>query len=67
MENENMYRTHQVYKKEGYNLRDLYSIGEMLIDFIPGAGLASCIRKAGGAPANVAIAASNNGLNAAMC
>ena len=46
---------------------DLYSIGEMLIDFIPGSEPASYIRKAGGAPANVAIAASKNGLNAAMC
>ena len=48
-------------------MRDLYSIGEMLIDFIPGQEPASYIRKAGGAPANVAIAASKNGLSAAMC
>ncbi len=48
-------------------MRDLYSIGEMLIDFIPGIEPASYIRKAGGAPANVAIAASKNGLDAAMC
>lgn len=45
---------------------DLYSIGEMLIDFIPGSEPASYIRKAGGAPANVAIAVSKNGLAASM-
>ena len=47
-------------------MRDLYSIGEMVIDFIPGSEPASYIRKAGGAPANVAIAVSKNGLKAAM-
>jgi len=45
---------------------DLYSIGEMVIDFIPGSEPASYIRKAGGAPANVAIAVSRNGLGASM-
>ena len=48
-------------------MRDIYSIGELLIDFIPGSEPASYIRKAGGAPANVAIAVSKNGLSAAMC
>ena len=48
-------------------MRDLYSIGEMVIDFIPGSEPASYIRKAGGAPANVAIAVTKNGLKAAMC
>ena len=47
-------------------MMDLYSIGEMVIDFIPGSEPASYIRKAGGAPANVAIAVSKNGLNASM-
>ncbi len=46
---------------------DLYSIGEMVIDFIPGSEEASYIRKAGGAPANVAIAVAKNQLHAAMC
>lgn len=46
---------------------DLYSIGEMVIDFIPGSEPASYIRKAGGAPANVAIAAARNGLSVGMC
>lgn len=46
---------------------DLYSIGEMVIDFIPGSEEASYIRKAGGAPANVAFAAQRNGLEAGMC
>jgi len=48
-------------------MMDVYSIGEMLIDFIPGAEPASYIRKAGGAPANVAIAAAKNGLSVGMC
>ena len=46
---------------------DLYSIGEMVIDFIPGSEPASYIRKAGGAPANVAFAIAKNGLEAGMC
>jgi len=48
-------------------MRDLYAIGEMVIDFIPGSESASYIRKAGGAPANVAIAAAKNGLKSSMC
>ena len=48
-------------------MRDLYAIGEMLIDFIPGAEPGSYIRNAGGAPANVAVAAARQGLSAAMC
>ena len=48
-------------------MRDIYSIGEMVIDFIPGSEAGSYIRKAGGAPANVAIAVSKNGLKAGMC
>lgn len=47
-------------------MTDVYCIGELLIDFIPGAEPASYIRKAGGAPANVAIAVSKNGLTASM-
>ena len=46
---------------------DIYSIGEMVIDFIPGTTLGSYIRNAGGAPANVAIAMARNGLQAGMC
>lgn len=46
---------------------DLYSIGEMVIDFIPGEEPGSYVRNAGGAPANVAIAMARNGLRAAMC
>ncbi len=52
---------------EGLNMSDVYSIGEMVIDFIPGQEPASYIRKAGGAPANVAIAVTKNGLQADMC
>ena len=48
-------------------MKDVYCIGEMLIDFIPGSESASYIRKAGGAPANVAIAVAKNGLAASMC
>ncbi len=46
---------------------DLYCIGEMLIDFIPGEEKDSFIRNAGGAPANVAIAAARNGLKTGLC
>ena len=45
----------------------LLSIGEMVIDFLPGAEEASYIRKAGGAPANVAIAAARQGCQADFC
>jgi len=48
-------------------MMDLYSIGELLIDFIPGSEPFSYIRKAGGAPANVAIAAARSGLQVGMC
>lgn len=45
----------------------LLSVGEMVIDFLPGNEEASYIRKAGGAPANVAIAAARQGCEAAFC
>ena len=48
-------------------MRDLYCIGEMVIDFIPGIEAGSYVRNAGGAPANVAVAASRQGLESAMC
>lgn len=48
-------------------MTDLYSLGEMVIDFIPGKEAASYIRNAGGAPANVAIAVAKNELAATMC
>jgi len=46
---------------------DFYSIGEMVIDFLPGSEAGSYIRNAGGAPANCAIAVSRNGLDAGFC
>ncbi len=46
---------------------DVYSIGEMVIDFIPGSEPASYIANAGGAPTNAAIAVAKNGLKASMC
>ena len=46
---------------------DIFSIGEMVIDFIPGTEPGSYIRNAGGAPANVAIAAARNGLETSLC
>lgn len=46
---------------------DIYCIGEMLIDFIPGEEPGSYVRNAGGAPANVAIAVVKNGLKAGVC
>lgn len=45
----------------------LACIGEMLIDFLPGDGEGVYIRKAGGAPANVAVAAARNGIDAGFC
>ncbi len=48
-------------------MMDLYSIGEMVIDFTPGSEPFSYIRNAGGAPANVAFAVVKNGLEAGMC
>lgn len=46
---------------------DLICIGEMLIDFLPGDETGIYIRKAGGAPANVAVAAARNGLDVGFC
>lgn len=46
---------------------DLYSIGEMVIDFTPGKEPASYIRNPGGAPANVAIAMAKNDLETGVC
>ena len=48
-------------------MMDLYGIGELLIDFIPGSEPFSYIRKAGGAPANVSIAAARSGMQVGMC
>ncbi len=45
----------------------LLSIGEMVIDFLPGDQEGVYIRKAGGAPANVAIAVARQGCEAAFC
>lgn len=45
---------------------DFITIGEMVIDFLPGQEIGSYIRNAGGAPANVAIAVARNGLTAGM-
>ena len=42
-------------------------VGEMVIDFIPGEGEGVYIRKPGGAPANVAVAAARNALDAGFC
>jgi len=46
---------------------DIFSIGEMVIDFIPGSQPGSYIRNPGGAPANMAIAAARNGIDAGFC
>ena len=48
------------------NMYDIVTIGEMVIDFLPGKEKGSYLRNAGGAPANVAIAAVRNGLKAGM-
>ena len=46
---------------------DLYSLGELVIDFTPGSEPASYIRNPGGAPANTAITAARSGLEVGMC
>lgn len=46
---------------------DLISIGEQLIDFLPGAEPGTYIRAAGGAPANVAIAVARNNHEVGFC
>ena len=46
---------------------DLYCLGEMLIDFIPGSEPDSYIKNAGGGPPNVAIAAARNGVQCGFC
>lgn len=46
---------------------NLISVGEMVIDFLPGEENGVYIRKAGGAPANVAVAVARNGLEAGFC
>lgn len=45
---------------------DFITVGEMVIDFLPGQEPGSYIRNAGGAPANVAIAVARNGLSAGI-
>lgn len=45
---------------------DFIAVGEMVIDFLPGQEEGSYIRNAGGAPANVAISAVRNGLEAGI-
>ncbi len=45
----------------------LYCVGEMVIDFLPGDVPGTYIRCAGGAPANVAIAASRMGSKTGFC
>ncbi len=50
----------------GEPVERLFCVGEMVIDFLPGEEPDSYIRKAGGAPANVAIAVSRQGHGAAF-
>ena len=47
-------------------MRDIICIGELVIDFLPGKEPFTFTQNAGGAPANVAIAAARNGLKAGM-
>ena len=47
-------------------MTDLYSVGELIIDMIPGQEKDSYLKRAGGAPANVAIAVRRNGLTSKM-
>lgn len=51
----------------GGDVMDIYCIGEIVVDFLPGEGGDVYIRNFGGAPANVAVAAARNGLDAGVC
>lgn len=46
---------------------DIACVGEMVIDFLPGDEPGVYLRKAGGAPANVAIAAARNNVSSGFC
>lgn len=48
-------------------MKKILCVGEMLIDFLPGDIPGSYLRKPGGAPANVAVAAARNGIAASFC
>lgn len=48
-------------------MQKIICIGEMVIDFLPGNEEGVYIRKAGGAPANVAVAAARNNVSAGFC
>lgn len=48
-------------------MMNLVCVGEMLIDFLPGAEAGSYIPMPGGAPANVAVAAARSGLEVGFC
>lgn len=52
---------------EVINMQKIVCVGEMVIDFLPGNEEGVYIRKAGGAPANVAVAAARNGVSAGFC
>ena len=45
----------------------VFSVGEMLIDFLPGSEAGTYVRKAGGAPANAAIALARQGCDTSVC
>lgn len=46
---------------------NIICVGEMVVDFLPGKAEGEYIRKAGGAPANVAVSAARNGIAAGFC
>lgn len=48
-------------------MQNIICVGEMVIDFFPGCEDGIYIRKAGGAPANVAVAAARNRISAGFC
>lgn len=48
-------------------MQKIVCVGEMVIDFLPGNEEGVYIRKAGGAPANVAVAAARSGIEAGFC
>ncbi len=56
-----------IYAFDTVEARDLISVGEVLIDFLPGDAPGVFLRKPGGAPANCAVSAARMGISTAFC
>jgi len=61
------FATTTIYKFDTVAKRDLISVGEALIDFLPGDAPGVFLRKPGGAPANCAVSAARMGIKTSFC